>query len=321
MSAAEIARVLGGRQCGAGFIVRCPCHDDIQPSLSIRDGDDRLLVKCFAGCDPVDVLRELAARGLLPERDDKPAQVGPVSGGRKSGRTSATLEPDPRALAIWKASGLIADSLAERYLRGRGITIPLPPSLRCHRGLKHGPTGLILPALVAGVQSGDRRLTAIHRTYLRTDGEIKAPVSSVKMALGPIRGGAVRLAAAGASLALTEGIEDALALIQMTGRPAWAVLGTAGFQNFQPPEGVATVILAPDADAAGDGAVEAAVARFASTGLKVVRLRPPDGQDWCDVLTDFEERAAIREYDGGDDRADAELAAFAEIVGGELAGA
>src|ERR1039457_2174024 len=52
------SRVTGnGRQRKA----QCPAHDDSDPSLSITDGEARVLVKCHAGCDTDDVL---AALGL-----------------------------------------------------------------------------------------------------------------------------------------------------------------------------------------------------------------------------------------------------------------
>jgi putative DNA primase/helicase len=60
VKAAEIARTLGGRRCGGGWWqCRCPAHDDRSPSLSLRDGDRALIVKCWAGCEPRDVLAEL----------------------------------------------------------------------------------------------------------------------------------------------------------------------------------------------------------------------------------------------------------------------
>jgi hypothetical protein len=44
------------------WIVKCPAHADRSPSLSIRELEDgRVLLHCFAGCDPGDVL---AAIGL-----------------------------------------------------------------------------------------------------------------------------------------------------------------------------------------------------------------------------------------------------------------
>ena len=39
----------------------CPAHDDKSPSLAVSEGDDRVLVHCFAGCDTTDVT---AAIGL-----------------------------------------------------------------------------------------------------------------------------------------------------------------------------------------------------------------------------------------------------------------
>ena len=72
LSAGEIAAALGGAtHNGGGWLTCCCCHEDKRPSLSLRDGDDgKLLVRCFAGCDPRDVLAELRQRGLLPSRRD-----------------------------------------------------------------------------------------------------------------------------------------------------------------------------------------------------------------------------------------------------------
>ena len=128
----------------------------------------------------------------------------------------------------------------------------------------------------------------------------------------------MRLTPSGQTLAIAEGVEDGLALHQMTGQPVWALLGAAAFTNFNPPPEVTTIVLAPDADQAGDAAAKKAASRFMETGLQVLRLRPPDGLDWCDVLVDYEERAAIREYLGDTPRAEAELHAFAEAIGGAI---
>ena len=56
-----------GRRNGDGWLVRCPCPNhgkgrgDRFPSLSVADGDsDRLLLRCFAGCEFVDILEELS---------------------------------------------------------------------------------------------------------------------------------------------------------------------------------------------------------------------------------------------------------------------
>lgn len=45
------------RRMGEGrYMACCPAHADNNPSLSIRDDGERLLIHCFAGCDSQDVL-------------------------------------------------------------------------------------------------------------------------------------------------------------------------------------------------------------------------------------------------------------------------
>jgi hypothetical protein len=69
VTAEGIARGLGGRRCGRGWIARCPGHEDKRPSLSIAERDGRVLVHCRAGCTQSEVLAALRARGLWPERE------------------------------------------------------------------------------------------------------------------------------------------------------------------------------------------------------------------------------------------------------------
>jgi hypothetical protein len=66
VSAAEtLARALGGRRNGRGWVAWCPAHDDHTPSLSIDPADDgKPLVICRAGCEQSRVIAALKARGL-----------------------------------------------------------------------------------------------------------------------------------------------------------------------------------------------------------------------------------------------------------------
>ncbi|WP_062469493.1 hypothetical protein [Variovorax boronicumulans] len=53
-----------------GFSARCPVHDDRSPSLSIKEGEDgRVLLHCFAGCPPQEVVAVLGLTmaDLFPE--------------------------------------------------------------------------------------------------------------------------------------------------------------------------------------------------------------------------------------------------------------
>jgi predicted DNA-binding transcriptional regulator AlpA len=74
-SAREIFQALGGKPVPGGYLVHCPVpshgsgRGDQNPSLSVADGrDGKLLVHCHAGCNPVDVLAALRARGLIGGR-------------------------------------------------------------------------------------------------------------------------------------------------------------------------------------------------------------------------------------------------------------
>ena len=153
--------------------------------------------------------------------------------------------------------------------------------------MKHAPTGLWWPAMIGLVADATGRPRAIHRTYVAPDGGGKADVSvgQQKMALGPCRGGAVRLAEPiNGTLILAEGIETALSIMQVRRTAAWATLGTSGMQSIVLPPGVQDVIIAPDGDAAGEKAARAAALRLKREGRRVRIVRPPDGRDFNDVL-------------------------------------
>jgi putative DNA primase/helicase len=76
MNAAEIARRLHGRKMPSGWIARCPAHEDRNPSLSLKDGEDgRTLVHCHAGCEQIAVIDALKARGLWCEETTEPKRI------------------------------------------------------------------------------------------------------------------------------------------------------------------------------------------------------------------------------------------------------
>ncbi|HEU5401791.1 MAG TPA: toprim domain-containing protein [Terriglobales bacterium] len=72
MSADSIARALKARRSGAGWMAKCPAHDDNNPSLSIRDADGKVLLHCHAGCGQRQVIEALKVNGLWAERPAKP---------------------------------------------------------------------------------------------------------------------------------------------------------------------------------------------------------------------------------------------------------
>ena len=280
-------------------MARCPCHRDRTPSLKITDGlDGELILHCFGGCGWRDVKDTLRRDGLLPERGvdnghDKKAPPDRETMKRRDAATQADRARRTRqALRIWKRCAPAPDTLVEVYLRARGITIPVPPSIRFLPDARHKPTGLLLPAMVAGVQDHAGRVVGIHRTFLSLDGTAKAGVREPKMSFGPIGGGAVRLALAGRELAICEGIESALSFQQATGLAVWAALSVSGVRSLVLPEEISAVVLGPDGDDPGDGAAVDAAKRFIREGFKARIARPPRGMDWNDVLREPEKEMA-----------------------------
>ena len=183
MTAETIVRALGGRKAGLGWVARCPAHDDREPSLSIREADGKVLVRCHAGCDQRNVIEALKERDLW---DGKGRSRIPRLSRRKIPESQPAQQHEERstaALAIWQSTALAVGTPVETYLLARGLNLSLPPSLRFHRGLKH-PSGGIWPCMVALVTRGaDNAPVAIHRTFLARDGSGKAPVDPKKMGL------------------------------------------------------------------------------------------------------------------------------------------
>ena len=243
-----------------------------------QDGD-RVLVHSFAGDD----WRECRAHLGL---DADWQRARPSVPRRKATPADNRQQPDRRAeaLAIWEASRGGARTSAEEYLRCRGITIDPPDSIRYHEGIH---------ALVAAIQNLAGEVTGIQRIFLATDG--RGTWATRKMSLGPIKGGACRLTPAAESLHLCESIEDGLALLQMTGRPTWAVPGAVFMTTFEPLAEVRELVLSPDHDDAGLSAIERAVKAKHVSYLKLRQLLPPPGMDWCDVLEDHDGSIAAQE--------------------------
>ena len=149
--------------------------------------------------------------------------------------------------------------------------------------------------MVALVTRGtDDMPLAIHRTFLARNCGGKAPVDPQKMMLGPCRGGAVRLAAAGEVLMVGEGIETCLAAMQATGHPAWAALSTSGLRALDLPNDVRDVIVLADGDEAGEAAARECAWRWKREGRRLRIARPPQGLDFNDLLV----RHAPRVEDG-----------------------
>ena len=78
---ADAAAILGGRRAGAGYAIRCPLHDDRNPSAAIYQSADSgaIWATCFAGCDWREVTTAIrAALGIAGAIRDTPPPPAPV---------------------------------------------------------------------------------------------------------------------------------------------------------------------------------------------------------------------------------------------------
>lgn len=285
--AKELTLSLGGkwfRTYGAAPCPVCQPHRrKLQNALTVADGrNGRLVLNCKkSGCAFRDVL---AAAGVR-SGDYTPPDAATLAQ-REAEEKAEASKRAAQAKRAWAEAQPIAGTIADTYLRGRGITCDLPRTLRFHGSCWHGPTARRYPALVAVVQ-GDI-LPAVHRTYLRDDGAGKADIEPAKMMLGAVTGGAVRLADGRGRLVVAEGIETALSLASgLLGKPAsvWAALSTSGIRGLRLPSKPGRLTIAPDGDTAGREAANALAARADALGWQVSLLPAPDGRDWNDILT------------------------------------
>ena len=139
--------------------------------------------------------------------------------------------------------------------------------------------------MVAGVQTLDGRITAVHRTYLRPDGQGKADVTPCKMALGPFGSGAVRVGPAGRVLGLVEGIETGLSAMQLFGVPVWCSLSASRLDRLWLPPEAQEVHIFADNGAPGHEAAERAATAYQAQGRRVVVRFPPEKfGDFNDLL-------------------------------------
>lgn len=193
-------------------------------------------------------------------------------------KRSDAKERIAKAKVMWGEGGEIVGTLAETYLRLRGITISLPTTLRFHHALWNHTTQAKHPALLACVQSPDGSFCGVHVVYLDSTGKkITGEGVRSKISYGYITGGAARLGAVADLLMLCEGIEDGLSLlVAQPDACIWATCGTSGMINVVLPDSVSEVVIAMDndADGAGQKAANTLATRLKKEG-RVARIATP----------------------------------------------
>ena len=282
--------VVGGvvklHRAGREWKACCPFHADRSPSFTIYAGGKRF---CCFGCgaegdvfDFVSKLHGVGLRGaaiLLGKGDVVTTEVAPLPPADDAG------DRVDEARTIWRAASPAQGTLAETYLRWRGLSITIPPTIR-FASLRYGKRGREYPTLVAAVSGDGGRLTGIQRTYLADNGKGKADVPKAKLSLGKVRCGAIRLAPVARKMVVTEGLEDGLSLQEALGAPVWVACGASMLPSLRFPDFVRDIAIGGDNDEAGRAAADKAAKAFAERGHGVRVFYPTAPyKDFNDELT------------------------------------
>ncbi len=322
--AASIARARKGVRTGTGWLICCPCpshgkgRGDRNPSLSISDGRDGLILFCHGGCDSLDVLAELRRQGLLDDgrrHDDRPRPAPkpvPVDDDRRAEwiRTKAVEmfceAVDPRGTLVERyldkersLPGVIDDTLAQTlryharcaFRNDAGEIEHAPAMVAAFR-----PVGATFDRIVADyrehhdleqverdVLADPALIVAVHRTRLDASGRKVA-----RKVLGPMKGAAIFLSPPTGALdelscTLSEGIESGLSAVRRGFGGGMALGSSSNFYSFEPLQHINSAFVAAERDAASERAVADLVSRWTAAGKTITVLRPLRGIDFNDL--------------------------------------
>jgi hypothetical protein len=232
------------------------------------------------------------ARGKLAERWE-PRPWREVS--RRRALEAFALAPPPAPGRAASAAGLesllagcvpVEGTPGEAYLFGRGIGCDRATAA----GVLFARAWYGRPAVVFPLRDRAGRVVAASGRYLdrrppktrvagdRKLGAFATPGVWDAAATGPTDGLGHR-----GTLVVVEGPADALSLAECD-VPAVALVGTSAPGWLGSAAAFRRVVVALDADAAGDRAVEGLLRELAPFARSVERLRPPAGKDWNDAL-------------------------------------
>lgn len=288
MNAETIAQALGrAKKNGAGWLCRCPAdeHKKTLRPLSIRDGDlADIVVKCFAGCSSIDVLRALRHRGLL---DDRPHEHRP----REHRPPPLRIIDSAKPRRLFDKALPIKNSLVDCYLTEVRGSLILPPH-EAVRFMPAQPPHFPWPSMVSLVTdfADANRVLTLHFTDLLPDGSGKAPITPNKRTLKgyPTTGGVIRLtddAEVTLRLGFAEGIEKSLSIMTSFLRDhgrvehVWAALNAPNMAELPVVAGIETLVIYGDANEAGRRAKDKLAERWLEAGREVLSGEPP-GSDW-----------------------------------------
>jgi hypothetical protein len=152
----------GAKKQGNGYLTLCPAHADNDPSLSISQNANKILVKCFAGCKTKDVLTTVGLKmsDLYIESITytKPA------------KNRATMQPLPQQSKNIKNNDATPSYNAGATLQALAKLKKLPAKFLAEHGLSD-----------AKYPMGDEKIPAVRIPYFDEQGQEKAVKFRLKL--------------------------------------------------------------------------------------------------------------------------------------------
>jgi hypothetical protein len=243
-------------------------HGDLLDLIGLNLGLERLR-------DVLDEARSFLSlpRPQLPDRHGR--------------RPSAPMGSPESARRLFAMSQPISGTIAETYLRNRGITaLHGAAALRFHPRCYYRPDAdaatEVWPALIAAVTDLSGNITGAHRTWLDPSGKDKAPVDTPRRAMGHLLGNGVRFGAVIDVMAAGEGVETMLSVRSVLhDLPMVAALSANHLAALLFRVTLRRLYVVRDNDRAGDFAVATLSERAQAAGIEARTLSP--------VLGDFNE--------------------------------
>ena len=286
VSLISLRNALGGEVRGGWLRCPGPGHSRKDRSLSVRPKPDGgWHIKTFSpkddwrDCDDY-VRARLGLGPWQPDPDVRPPQ-----------RRQHIKDQDDAAMRrqsarqIWDGAGDPRDTPVEAYLASRKLI--LPPEL-CGSVLRFHPAcpwenGRVACLIAPYREFVSDEVVAVHR--IRVDQPERWPKigREGRKMLGPAGLGAIKLDPAADTLAISEGLETALAGRQLGFRPAWCLGSARGIEYFAPLDGVDELVILGENDH-GPNAKAVEACRKLWRGRDVFRAMPTVGKDFNDVL-------------------------------------
>jgi putative DNA primase/helicase len=307
-----LARYLAGELKGQwrGDQILCPGpgHSDLDRSLSVKllspekdalgiDTHDRFIVHSFAGDDTMECRDYVAAalgRALAAIREGR----GPLLLATASGGSRACGKPPAQR---WQNMQSAKGTLAEIYLEGRGLALPLeldlaalafnPDASRTTTGRGGAQEFTCGPAMAAAYRdftTGEVR--CVQQTFLTPEGcKLLGPDGKTlrKFNAGSSpKGAACKLDPIGPRLFVCEGVETGLAARQLGMKPVWVLGSKTLIQSFPVIDGVEEIAFLGENDGGGSlAAIGICAKRWRAAGRSATLHRPdPEFKDFNDAI-------------------------------------